>query len=190
MMKTMDELSKIYYVYKCFVDDELKYIGMGKGLRYKHCGSGASHVPELNADLNSGKNILTTMYKTNLTRIDAMFIESDLIHKNFDTLYNKTDSVEFTNRPNVRLVKSAKIVASDKDYEVKRKVAELSEGATEKDYQNLRQCLSSLGIHIYLVDIGKVKNLLVLDKSEVDSHKIKHLACANYPHCAEMGCGG
>ena len=43
-----------YYVYIVFVNGVPKYVGKGKGDRFKHPISGASSVPELNRDFFNG----------------------------------------------------------------------------------------------------------------------------------------
>ena len=43
-----DKHQRIYYVYVCKVDGVPKYVGMGKGGRWKHCVSGKSSCSELN----------------------------------------------------------------------------------------------------------------------------------------------
>mgnify|MGYP005864289791 CR=1 FL=1 len=78
-----------YYVYKCFVDGILRYVGMGKNNRIKHCGSGKSHVIQLNKDFFEGSVITTEKIFENLTEKEAAIKERKLIRENFDTLYNK-----------------------------------------------------------------------------------------------------
>lgn len=41
-------MSDKYYVYKVFVNDEIIYVGKGKGKRYEHTLSGCSHNDKLN----------------------------------------------------------------------------------------------------------------------------------------------
>ena len=53
----------MYYVYMCFVDDVLRYIGYGKNDRYKHCTSGRSHVSELNKAVAEGVDIQVYIHK-------------------------------------------------------------------------------------------------------------------------------
>ena len=79
-----------YYVYGCFVDDELKYVGKGKGNRYTHCTSGASSCVELNRDFFAGRNMKVKKLKENLSDDDAKDIEKLLIDLLGDRLYNVT----------------------------------------------------------------------------------------------------
>ena len=88
----------VFYVYLVFVDGALRYIGKGKGDRFKHAVSGASSVPELNKDHFTGKYIeVRVAYGNyNLSEQQAIQLESDFIgtaHSNYngsgEGLYNK-----------------------------------------------------------------------------------------------------
>lgn len=52
----MSEANK-YYAHACYVDDELKYVGMGQVYAYRHCNSGSSSCADLNKDFYEGKKI-------------------------------------------------------------------------------------------------------------------------------------
>ena len=82
------EANKESYVYGCFVDDELKYVGKGKGNRYTHCTSGTSTCVELNRDFFAGRNMKVKKLKENLTDEDAKDIEKLLMSLLGDRLYN------------------------------------------------------------------------------------------------------
>lgn len=79
------------YVYVVFVDKSLKYIGKGRGDRYKHAVSGISSVMELNRDLFLGKLIEVKIVQNGLTESVATLLERDMIGSAKDKydLYNK-----------------------------------------------------------------------------------------------------
>lgn len=83
----MKEESNIYYVYGCYVDDVLKYIGKGKGDRWKHCTSGSSTCKELNRDFFLGKKMVVKMLFEGLSEEYALEIEKTEI-KRTPMLYN------------------------------------------------------------------------------------------------------
>ena len=86
----------MYYVYMCFVDDVLRYIGYGKNDRYKHCTSGRSHVAELNKAVTEGVDIQVYIHKNNLSKELAQKIESKMIANHTATLYNTKIPSVFT----------------------------------------------------------------------------------------------
>jgi hypothetical protein len=77
-----------YYVYGCYVEGKLRYVGKGKGNRYTHCTSGASTSPALNRDFFSGKDMKVKKLRECLTDEDAKSIEKLLIEVAGDALYN------------------------------------------------------------------------------------------------------
>lgn len=80
-----------YYVYVAMVDGITRYIGKGKGSRYKHCNSGTSSSLELNKAFFEGKTIETIKVKENLSEHEALTVESFLISEvGIDVLYNKS----------------------------------------------------------------------------------------------------
>lgn len=83
----MKEESNIYYVYGCYVDDVLRYIGKGKGDRWKHCISGSSTCKELNRDFFLGKKMVVKMLFEGLSEKYALEIEKAEI-KRTPLLYN------------------------------------------------------------------------------------------------------
>lgn len=83
-------MNQEYYVYVCYVDGVVRYVGMGKGDRYKHCTSGTSSCPELNRDFFLGKEMSVEMIHTYLARNEAAFKEAEVIASyDFNSLYNK-----------------------------------------------------------------------------------------------------
>lgn len=187
---------KCYYVYVCYVDNEPKYIGMGKGRRLDHCTSGKSSCPELNKDFFEGKSLRVEKVKEKLTNSQARIEESFLIQdydKQGYSLYNRRRDIDFTQNPNVTRVKDAKILASYDDKSTKHKVEDAFSKIccdTEEDsLYKLNRILQELGVSIYLVKYGDSAPCLVLDKEVVSNYEIKHLACPNWPNCSEYGCG-
>lgn len=84
----MVEDTKEHYVYGCYVDGELKYIGKGKGSRYTHCTSGASTCPSLNKDFFSGRDMQVKKFKENLSDAESKELEKILIEIAGRDLYN------------------------------------------------------------------------------------------------------
>lgn len=78
-----------YYVYQCEVDGVVRYIGKGSGVRLNHCVAGISNIFELNRDFFTGKDMTVYKVAENLSERDAFALESELIEKSVDTLYNK-----------------------------------------------------------------------------------------------------
>ncbi len=82
-----------YYVYKVYVEGTLRYVGKGKGMRYKHAVSGRSSSVQLNRDYLEGKGIQVKLFKWGLSSENALKEEDKLISENFDSLYNKMKSI-------------------------------------------------------------------------------------------------
>lgn len=79
-----------YYVYICYVDGVVKYVGMGKGDRYKHCTSGTSSCAELNRDFFQGNEMRVVIAHNFLTKNEAGHKEAQVIAEYpFEQLYNK-----------------------------------------------------------------------------------------------------
>ena len=106
LSKLKDEKLKLnkksYYVYVVVVDGEVKYIGKGKGDRYKHAVSGSSSVPEINRDYFKGKLIEVRIVhgNRNLTEQQAISMEADYIGSHTrdiwpSKLYNKIYPTKF-----------------------------------------------------------------------------------------------
>lgn len=153
----LSEVQK-HYVYACYVDGEMKYIGHGVGTRYKHCLSGVSSCGELNRDFYSGKSLTVKKLHKGLSKQEAENIEESLIRESFDSLYNKV--VKYTARPsipNVSLKKGYKILAStwslgddEKYYNDFLK----SKGIGDRESSKIEDCLIPLGLCIYIVKDG------------------------------------
>lgn len=93
------ENKNIYYVYGCFVDGLLRYIGKGKGERWKHCTSGSSTCKELNRDLFEGKHMEVKFLYEGLSEEYALQIEKLEIMKTpflYNTTHNSKISSVFT----------------------------------------------------------------------------------------------
>lgn len=84
----MEEVSKDFYVYGCYVDGVLKYVGKGKGIRYTHCTSGASTCTHLNRDFFAGRDMQVKKLKEGMTDEDAKELEKLLISIAGEGLYN------------------------------------------------------------------------------------------------------
>lgn len=68
-----------YYVYVVYVDAVPKYVGKGKGGRYKHAVSGMSSCPELNRDYFANKYIEVVYAEKHLTEDKALALEANWI---------------------------------------------------------------------------------------------------------------
>lgn len=83
-----------YYVYIVFVNGIPKYIGKGKGDRFKHAVSGTSSVPELNRDFFNDEHIEVRLLYGNKTFNEkrALSSEKDCIGSvmHFYDIYNKS----------------------------------------------------------------------------------------------------
>lgn len=192
-MSDIEKVLKTYYVYHCYVDGVLRYVGMGKGNRYKHCSSGISSCLELNKDFHEGKEIVVTKIKEKLTKSQAQQIEAFEIDKH-ETLYNKRRGIDFSQVPDVSKSKDYKILASMGDIKDKDKIlkvlAKKSPDIDEKLYWQIRNVLNMAGSDLFLVQYDKSAPILIVDKAVINQYEVSHLGCFNYPFCAEFGCGG
>lgn len=181
----MSEANK-YYVYACYVDDELKYVGMGQGLRYRHCNSGSSSCAELNRDFYEGKKIEVKKLHKNLTKAQADEIEEGLIRDNFDSLYNKVIKyIPPPSKPNISMKKDYKILAHTWSISTEKEYFEdfmMSKGLDSDDLSRIQDPLIQIGMCLYVVKDGTSSPMIVIDKmkeSEVDkwhSEVFAHLA--------------
>jgi len=163
----MSEVSK-YYVYACYVDDELKYIGMGQGLRYRHCYSGSSSCAELNKDFYEGKKLEVKKLHKNLTKEQADEIEERLIRDNFDSLYNKVIKyIPPPSKPNISTKKGYKILAGTWSLGEEKNYFEdfmLSKGLDSRDVSRIQDPLIQIGMCLYIVKDGTSSPMIVVDK--------------------------
>lgn len=164
-----------YYVYGCYVEEELKYIGHGCNNRWKHCVSGTSSCSELNRDFHEGKVMRVDKLYTKLSKEQAQEVEEKLIAENFETLYNKVIRASNSNNPAITKKKEFKILAhnmSATDAEQKlynEHVSDLSECIFDLEVD-----LLSDGLGIFVVKHGNSKPMIVIDKI-TDGMKEKYM---------------
>lgn len=184
------EHQKIYYVYTCHVDGVLRYIGMGKGIRYKHCTSGKSSCSELNRDFHEGKDVVVTKVAEKLTQSEAHAIETDMIWEEKDNgIYNKQLNPSAASQPLLSKVRGVVIDQDAKHEDFYKQLAKVSPDIDEHSYENLSHWLHRCGLTIHLASVGNNKTL-VLDKRYSDSFSYLHAGCPNFPNCAIVGtCG-
>lgn len=185
-----EKFQNIYYVYQVFVEDQLRYIGKGKGNRIDHCLSGKSSCSELNRDFHAGKKIVVNKYEDNLLESDAELIESRLISTNLGKgLYNKRVTYDLSVKPNLELMKNVNILAKDKDEKLVKHLCKLSPEITEHSFKTFRKMLIDCNLHIYLAEIRGSSPLLVIDKIKCSDYDVRHWGCPSYPNCDVDGCG-
>lgn len=69
-----------HYVYMVFVDGVPRYVGSGRGDRYKHAVSGVSSVQALNKDFFEGRKIeVVRLKESRLTKEEAIYYEATWI---------------------------------------------------------------------------------------------------------------
>lgn len=124
--------NKQYYVYKAYVDNVLRYVGKGKGNRYKHVLGGRSTNTKLNEAYFSGKSIEVKLYKWGLSEEDALYEENRLISNNYKSLFNEMQSISsrekaVTPKSNVDrgYLLEAVILVSGVDYKYQKAIAAL-----------------------------------------------------------------
>ena len=84
-----------YYVYICYVNNEPKYVGRGKGNRYKHCTSGVSSNYELNKAHFNGEEMSVRFVEKNLSRQSARELENETIENlGIDNLFNRRSEID------------------------------------------------------------------------------------------------
>lgn len=184
-----DKEQKVYYVYACYVDDDIRYIGMGKGTRYKHCMSGKSSCSELNRDFHAGKSLRVEKIESDLTQVEAANLEVDLINEYMDRgLYNKLVYPSAASQPLISKVTGVIVNQEQDPKELMKQVVKVSPNITEYDFENLNYWLEKCGLHMCIAKVGGV-NTLVLDKPFVRAFDYLHTGCINYPNCDLLGCG-
>lgn len=183
------ENQRVYYVYVCHVDGILKYIGMGKGIRYKHCMSGKSSCSELNRDFHEGKSIVVTKVAEKLIQSEAKEIETDMIWEEKDNgIYNKQINPSAASQPLLSKVRGIFLDEKASHEDFYKQLAKVSPDIDEHSYENLHHWLHRCGLTMYLASAGNNK-VLVLDKRYSDSFSYLHAGCPNFPNCSIAGCG-
>jgi hypothetical protein len=152
----------IYYVYQCEVEGVVRYIGKGKGDRSYHCISGKSSCAELNRDFHEGKDMVVTKLFKNISEFNAIEIESQLIAKYKETLYNKTLGKERKLPNSIVKSKTVKIIGEGMDDKVVTTLMTKNEWMNENIVLELYGTLSMLGLDIFLVE-GIYGKCLVID---------------------------
>lgn len=180
----------IYYVYVCHVDDVLRYIGMGKGNRYKHCISGKSSCVELNKDFHEGKKVEVTKVVDKISQSEAQSIEMDMIWEEKDNgIYNKLLVHSAASQPLLSKVNGVTIDREATHEDFYRQLAKVSPNINEHSYENLSYWLHRCGLTLHLASVGNNKTL-ILDKRYSDAFSYLHTGCPNFPNCELLGsCG-
>lgn len=186
-----DKEQKVYYVYKTFVDGVLKYIGMGKGLRIKHCDSGKSSCSELNRDFHAGKRVTVEKFKENLTKNEAQWEEHYLIEEFLGTgIYNKTSSPNLSTTPSISKVEGIIVDMDQSRDELYKLLVKASPDIKRNEYDKMMHWMRSCGLTLYTASVGKGRaKTIVLDSPRRYNDTHKHLGCSNYPNCYLVGCG-
>lgn len=192
-MGEVKEYTQLYYVYECRVDGVLRYVGMGKGNRYKHCASGKSSCSELNRDFHEGKEITVVKVKEKLTKTDALIYEADLIIST-EGLYNIKKELSFGQIPDFKRSDKYKVLGSYYDKKTRHKFMKLlgnkADEMTEELFSKLRRILSECGLEAVMVQYEGASPIIILDRVEVSDKELSHLACPNWPNCEFVGdCG-
>jgi len=163
----MSEVQK-HYVYACYVDDEIKYIGHGVGMRYKHCLMGTSSCGELNRDFYAGKTLIVKKLHKGLSKKEAEKIEEQLIRDNFENVYNKV--IKYTPRqsiPNVQRKKGYTVLANTWSLGDEEKYYNeflQSKGLDDKRISKIEDSLCLTGLCLYIVKDGTSSPMIVIDK--------------------------
>lgn len=94
-----------HYVYFCYVDGVLRYIGEGKGDRWKHCNSGKSSCALLNKYHFSDCKIDVVKVHEGLSKEDALLLEREHIRAHKLKLWNMEKGVAgpANLKPNIEL---------------------------------------------------------------------------------------
>lgn len=181
--------TKVYYVYHCFVDGNLRYIGMGKGDRYKHCNSGKSSCAELNRDFLEDRKIDVQIIAKGLSKDEAVWTEISEINSNKDKgIYNKHSKTSpFTTYPSCERISDFKVKKGQKELDVIEHLCKISPNMEKSKYDNLKKALHNIDLDFYVGKIGTTQ-VLVIDKYDTRKFDI-HLGCPNWPNCDEIGCG-
>lgn len=185
----LPEVQKVYYVYQCFVDGELKYIGMGKGNRYQHCKSGKSSCIQLNKDFHDGKDIEVVFYEKGLTQAEASAVETDLIWDYKDSgIYNKQMYPNMASQPLISKIVGVKVKEKQDPLEIYKQIVKVSPNVDEFNFENLLHWMKRCDLHFQIAEIGTTKTLVV-DKAHSKAFDYLHTGCPNWPNCSTVGCG-
>ena len=94
-----------WFVYFCYVEDVLRYVGEGRKGRWSHCNSGKSSCPELNKEHFEGRIIRVEVVHECSTKAEALCLETGYIAKYRTQLWNgiKGQAGKFNLRPNIEL---------------------------------------------------------------------------------------
>lgn len=92
-----------WFVYFCYVDDILRYIGEGKAYRWVHCNSGKSNCVELNRAYFGGKTIRVEVVHECSSKAEAVSLECAYITEYRHQLWNgyKGTAGKFNLKPNI-----------------------------------------------------------------------------------------
>lgn len=193
MSSEVSSLIKKYYVYECYVDGILRYVGMGKGNRLYHCTSGKSSCSPLNKDFHEGKNIEAIKVAEKLFKADAQQLEWELINSK-EGLYNIKKDISYATIPDFQRSTKYKILAEMNSIKNKPKLLKVlsdkAESMDDETYKIFRNALSNIGMSMYLVQYEGASPILIIDRTRVTEYEICHAGCLNYPNCYIDGCGG
>lgn len=177
-MGNIKSMCEKYYVYGCFIENILKYVGMGKGNRYKHCTSGKSSCSELNRDFHAGKNLVVEFFAKNISRVEALHLEAKLISENKESLYNKKEGLKSLESPNLKRTLNYK---SPSFSEIEAKISSMANTITDEQISKVYEILVMAGLDFYLVESGNKSTMLVIDKfDEVEAEKVWYEAAGQY----------
>lgn len=86
-----------YYVYVCYVDDVVRYVGQGKGSRWKHCTSGVSSCSQLNKGFHTEAKMEVLKVFEGLSKEESLRYEQECIDGiGLVNLYNKQNPINIT----------------------------------------------------------------------------------------------
>jgi hypothetical protein len=183
----MPKTSGVYYVYVCKVDGVVKYIGMGKKDRYKHCTSGVSSCPELNRDFFAGKVMDVEIVKKGLSEEDAKTLEADMIRNDIDNLYNRVIKHNPIIKPNLRTIRDIKLIGSNWSIEEREKKAYRQKiedvfPNTETE-ANLLETLIQAGLALYVIELPTGTRVITIDKTDdIASYEFSAQMFSHYAH--------
>ena len=79
----------VHYVYAVYIEGVLRYVGKGSGKRIEHCTSGTSSNYSLNKAHFEGKRMQVVKIAKNLSNIESLDLERELIKRYKVQLVNK-----------------------------------------------------------------------------------------------------